>query len=131
MEDKKIVRRGIISTVYPARHSARVTFADNDAVVSAEMPVITPYASKNNLYALPDVGEQVIVLQEENDAQEGDGVIIGSIYSDVNKPKINSQDKFRIDFDGGSFIEFDRKSGNLEIVCKGDIKITGKNIYLN
>ena len=130
-EDKNIVRRGIVSAVYPERHSARVTFEDKDNVVSAELPILTSYASKNCLYHLPDVGEQVICLQEESDAQEGDGVIIGSIYSDVNKPKASSQDKFRLDFDGGSFIEFDRSSGDLNINCTGNIKINGQNIYLN
>ena len=130
-DEKNIVRRGIVSAVYPERHSARVTFEDKDNVVSAELPILTSYASKNNLYHLPDVGEQVICLQEESDAQEGDGVIIGSIYSDVNKPKVSSQDKFRLDFEGGSYIEFDRSSGDLQINCTGNVTIKAKNIFLN
>ena len=130
-DEKNIVRRGLISAVYPERHSARVTFEDKDNVVSAELPILTSYASKNCLYHLPDIAEQVICLYEESDAQEGDGVIIGSIYSDVNKPKVSSQDKFRLDFEGGSFIEFDRSTGDLNINCKGNIFVNGKNIFLN
>ncbi len=130
-EEKNVVRRGIISAIYPERHSARVTFEDKDEVVSAELPILTTYASKNNLYHLPDIGETVYCIFEDNDAQEGDGVIIGSIYNDENSPKISSLDKWRVDFDGGSFIEFDRSTGNLEISCKGDIILNGKKIYLN
>ena len=128
---QNFIRRGIISVVYPERHSARVTFEDKDAVVSAELPILTAYASQNFLYHLPDVGEQVICLFEENDAQEGEGVIIGSIHNDKFPPKANSQDIFRLDFSDGSFFIFDRASGNLDINCTGNITVNGKNIYLN
>ena len=131
MATEKILRRGIISAVYPERHSARVTFEDEDNLVSAELPILTSYASKNNFYRLPDISEQVFCLYEENDAGEGTGVIIGSIYSDVNKPKANSQDICRLDFGDGSYFEFDRATGNLNIKCTGEITINGKNIYWN
>ena len=128
---QNFVRRGIISVVYPERHSARVTFEDKDAVVSAELPILTAYASANNLYHLPEVGEQVICIFEENDSAEGDGVIIGSIYSDVNKPKADSQDICRLDFKDGSYLQFNRENGNLDIHCTGNITVNGKNIFLN
>lgn len=128
---EKIVRRGFISTVNPEKHTARVTFEDEDNLVSEEMPVICPAANKNNFYALPDVQDEVIVLYEQTDNQQGSGVILGSIYNEVNKPKVNSQDKTRIDFDGGSFIEFDRSTGNLTIHCTGNIKVTANRIDLN
>ena len=128
---ENLIRRGIISDVYPERHSARVTFEDKNSVVSAELPILTSFASKNNLYHLPDIEEEVICLFEENDNQDGTGVIIGSIYNDVNTPKANSQDICRIDFADGSFIYFDRKTGNLEINCSGNITVKGKNIFLN
>ena len=130
MATEKILRRGIVSAVYPERHSARVTFEDEDNLVSAELPVLTTFESKNNFYALPAISEQVICLYEENDGGEGTGVIIGSIYSDVNKPKANNQDICRVDF-GENFIEANRATGNLNINFKGDITINGKNIYLN
>ena len=47
MATEKILRRGIVSAVYPERHSARVTFEDEDNLVSAELPVLTTFASKN------------------------------------------------------------------------------------
>ena len=127
----KIVRRGFISTVNPEKHTARVTFEDEDNLVSEEMPVIVPAANRNNFYALPDINDQVIVLYEQIDNQQGSGVILGSIYSEVNQPKVNSQDITRIDFDDGSFFEFDRSSGNLTIHCTGNIKVTAKRIDLN
>ena len=127
----EIVKHGIVSDVDAEKHQVRVTFADNDAVVSAWLPVLVPLASKDNVYCLPDVNEEVAVIQEGNDSQQGDGFCIGSFYNDINKTKVNSVDKKRIDFEGGSFIEFDRSTGNLEINCTGNITIKGKNIYLN
>lgn len=128
---KKIVRRGIVSAVYPERHTARVTFSDEDDLVSGELPIVTSFAFKNKLYHLPDVGEQVICLYEQNDAGAGDGVILGSIFSEQDSPNANSQDKVRLDFGDGSFFEFDRSTGNLNIKCTGNITVNGKNIFLN
>ena len=128
---EKLVRRGIISAVYPERHSARVTFSDEDDLVSEELPILTSYAFRNKLFHVPDVGEQVIVLYEQNDSGEGDGVILGSIFSDQDAPNAAEQDKFRMDFGDGSFFEFDRATGNLNINCTGNVTVNGKNIYLN
>ena len=129
--EEKIVRHGKISAVYPERHTVRVTFEDSDEVVSAEMPYLTTSASKNNLYRLPDIEEEVVCIFEGNDAGEGDGFCIGSFYNEKNVPRETNQDVFRLDFDGGSFFSFNRKTGNLEIHCEGDIRITGRNIFLN
>ena len=128
---EKLVRRGIISAVYPERHSARVTFSDEDDLVSEELPILTSYAFRNKLFHVPDVGEQVIVLYEQNDSGEGDGVILGSIFSEQDPPNAASQDKIRMDFGDGSFFEFDRATGNLNINCTGNVTVNGKNIYLN
>jgi len=129
--DTKTVRHGVVTDVDEVGHRVRVTFADNDNVVSAWLPVITSLASKDNLYCLPDIEEEVICVFEGNDAQEGDGFCVGSFYNDLNKPKIADKNKKRVDFEGGSYIEFDRSSGNLEINCTGDIIIKGRNIFLN
>ena len=128
---EKIVKHGLVSDVDEVGHRVRVTFEDNDKVVSAWLPVITPLASKDNIYILPDVDEEVVCVFESDDAQEGDGFCIGSMYNDKNKPKISGINKKRLDFEGGSYIEFDRSSGNLTINCTGDIVIKGRNIYLN
>ena len=127
----KIIRRGKISAVYPERHTARVTFEDEDNLVSGELPILTTYASRNNFYHLPEVSEQVICIYEQNDSGEGEGAIVGSIYSEVNTPKANNQEICRLDFGDGSFFEFDRATGNFEIHCTGEIKITGAKIFLN
>ena len=126
-----ITAEGIVDAVYPERHSVRVTFPDRDNLTSAELPVLGSFCSGNSSYALPDVGESVVVLNSTNDETSGTGFVIGARYDDKIQPKVNSIDKTRMDFKDGSFIEFDRSSGDLRIECKGNVYINGKNIYLN
>ena len=108
-----ITAEGIVDAVYPERHSVRVTFPDRDNLTSAELR------------------ESVVVLNSTNDETSGTGFVIGARYDDKIQPKVNSIDKTRMDFKDGSFIEFDRSSGDLRIECKGNVYINGKNIYLN
>ncbi|MBO4779891.1 MAG: phage baseplate assembly protein V [Selenomonadaceae bacterium] len=128
---REIVKEGRVTATYPERHSARVEFEDKDGLISAELPVLTPYAWQNKSYALPDVGEIVVVLFATNADQTGTGWIIGSRFHDNSPPNANSQDKTRIDFADGTFIEYDRASHELNISCVGEIKIKGEKIYLN
>lgn len=130
-EARDIVKEGIISEVYPERHSARVTFEDKADLVSAELPIMTKWAQENKAYALPDVGETVICLFATNDGTSGEGWIIGSRFHEKSKPNAKSQDVSRIDFQDGTFIEYDRKAHKLQIECVGEIYIKGKMIYLN
>ena len=115
--EEKIVRHGKISAVYPERHTVRVTFEDADEVVSAEMPYLTTSASKNNLYRLPDIEEEVVCIFEGNDAGEGDGFCIGSFYNEKNVPRETNQDVFRLDCIGefsylaGNVVELDKSFG--------------------
>lgn len=141
-----ISREGTVSAVFPERHSARVTFEDRDNLVSAELPVLTPFASKNKSFAMPDVGERVVVLMAANDQTSGGGWIIGSLYTAQNLPSPETGENItRLEFADKTFISYDRKShlftlqfsdetsithdgetGELSINCKGDIIINGE-----
>ena len=128
---RRLISKGIVDKVIQENHSVRVIFPDKDNMTSAELPVLTSFACGNSSYALPDVGEVVACIFETEDPDSGAGYVIGAFYDDKVKPKVSDINKSRIDFKDGSFIEFDRQSGNLTINCKGIIKINGKQIYLN
>ena len=130
-ESRRLISEGIVSVVYPERHSARVTFPDKDDVVSAELPILVLFGAANKSYALPDVGESVVCIFSTDDEMSGAGFIIGARYDDKNPPAVNSQDITRIDFKDGSYMQFDRAKSELKIECKGDVIINGKRICLN
>ena len=140
-----LVREGTVSVVYPEKHSARVIFENKERLISAELPVLTTFASKNKAYNLPDVGERVVCIMASNNSSGG-GYIIGSLYNTEHTPpadcyqdvtKIEFADEafisydraahnFRIQFSDDSFINFDGEHGELEIYCKGFIIIEGE-----
>lgn len=126
-----MIREGKISAVYPERHSARVVFEDRDNLVSAELPILNPCASKNRGYCLPDVGESVVCIFNPNAELEGTGFIIGSRYHEHVKPPANSQDVTRTEFADGTFLQYDRSKHELRIECVGKIIINGSEIRLN
>lgn len=127
---KNLIRAGIVSAVNPATAKARVTFLDRDNLVSAELPVLQPCAAGNQFYSLPDVGNSVLCLMLPN-ADDGSGFILGSLYSDEKKPPTDNQEVSMIRFGDGTTISYNRKTHELNINCVGDIKINGRNIYLN
>lgn len=121
---------GKVSSINPDLGRARVVFDDANGVVSAELPVMMKSTGRDKFYQMPNVGEQVIVDVPE-DSQAGDGVILGSYYSDGQPPECTDPNKWRIKFANGDYIEHDNATGNLTINVKGEVYINGANIHLN
>ena len=126
---KNFIRMGRVSTTNPQKMTVKVVFEDKDNMVSDELPVLVQGSSKNRHYWLPDIGEQVCCLMLPNGHNAG--ICLGSYYSEADPPSANSQEVRRMDFGDGSYVQFDRATGNLYINCTGEIRINGKAIYLN
>ena len=101
---------GIVNAIEPGTCRVRVQFSELDGVVSAWLPVMQKKTLKDKQYWLPDLGEHVVCLLDEN--QEF-GVVIGAIYSDADAPPVSSGDKYHVTFDDGTFIEYDRAAHKL------------------
>ena len=121
---------GRISSVNPESARARVVFDDADGMVSAELPIVFTSTGRDKFYHMPKIGEQVVVDVPE-DSHNGDGVILGSYYSDKQLPECQNPDKWRIKFANGDYIEHDNTTGDLKIICSGHITINGARIDLN
>lgn len=126
---RNMIRIGRVSSVHPSEMAVKVVFEDKDNLVSDKLPVLVRGSSKNRDYWLPDVGEQVCCLMLPNGHNAG--ICLGSFYSESSPPAIADAEKRRIDFSGGSFIEFDCATGGLMIQCTGDIVVNGRTISLN
>lgn len=121
---------GKISSINPELGRARVVFDDKDGVVSAEMPIRYEATGGDKCYHMLTIGEQVIV-DVPDDSHHGDGVILGSYYSESSPPECTDPNKWRIKFANGDYIEHDNETGNLKIIVKGNITINGARIDLN
>ena len=126
-----IVRAGVVSSVYPERMTARVTFEDNDNNVSKELFIINRCAAKDKDYWTPDVGDPVVCLFAQNDKNLSSGWILGTFFNQGNPPQVASEDVRRLDFADGTFIEYNRASHELNINCVGVINIKGATVNIN
>ncbi len=121
---------GKISSINPTLGRARVVFDDAQGMVSGELPIRYEATGKDKCYHMPGIGEQVIV-EIPDDSTNGDGVIIGSYYSEAQPPECTDPNKWRIRFANGDYIEHDNATGDLQIIVSGHITINGARIDLN
>ena len=127
---KNLIRFGKVSAVIPERCACRVVFDDRDNLVSAELPCLQSSCLNNRFYNLPDVGDSVLCLMAPND-EHGAGFVLGSFFTEKNPAPAQSQEISMIKFSDGTTIQYDRESHELRIDCVGNVRINGKNIYLN
>ena len=111
---------GIVTEIDPDKMMVRCQLPDADGIITPWLLLIVPNTLNNKDYCLPDIGEQLVVLLDENSEM---GCVIGAVYSTKDTPAISSLDKRRVDFDDGTSIEYDRATHVLEIKVEGDITI--------
>ena len=107
------IRIGIVSSIYPERGTAKVTYQDRDDIVNREFPILVPCTLYDRWYYMPDVGERVQVLVDPTAPTRG--CIVGSYYADTRKPPIADKDKAYVKFKDDTLIEYDRKLHKLTI----------------
>lgn len=114
-----MLRFGIISQINPVLVQARVNFGDDDST-SFWLPILQTKTLKDKFYSIPDVGEQVACLMDENSE---DGVILGAIYSTEDAPVVTSEKQISLNLENNALINIDKETNTLTI--------TFQNINLN
>lgn len=112
-----LIKLGEISSIDPSKGTARVVFDDEDSIVSYDLPVLQRNSLKNHDYAMPDVGEDAIVLFF-GEGQE-DGVILGSIYADEVTPPESTGNRRTVVFEDGTRVCYDRSEHTLTVTIEG------------
>jgi len=115
-----LLRFGIVSQINPLLCQARVSFGDDDSV-SYWLPVIQTKTLKDKFYSMPDIGEQVVCLMDENSE---DGVILGAIYSTEDVPVTQSEKELSVNLEDGSGINANKETNTLSVIFK-NIKFVG------
>ena len=115
-----IIKYGTVTEVKADTAQVKVTFKESNNIVSYYMPVLQSFAGKNNAYVLPSIDDVVVCLiSPRGDA----GVVLGSIYTGINKPVISDENKYNVTFDDGSVIEYDKNEHKLMLNVKGSAEI--------
>ena len=124
-----MLRFGIVSQIDPINVQARVSFEDDEST-SYWLPILQTKTLKDKFYAMPDIGEQVACLMDENSEA---GVILGAIYSTEDVPVVTSEKQLSLNLENNSLINIDKETNSLNITFEninlnGNINHTGKLI---
>ncbi|MBJ8837508.1 MAG: phage baseplate assembly protein V [Citrobacter freundii] len=106
------LQTGTVSAVDADGVKARVRLPECDNMRTNWLDVLQRNTQNNKDYWLPDVGEQVKVLLDENGE---DGVILGAVYSDVDKPSFSDKDVRGTTFSDGAKFSYHRGTHTLTI----------------
>jgi phage baseplate assembly protein V len=117
----QILRLGIVSSIDEKRCTAKVYFEDRDDTVSYDLKIVVPQTMKNKFYYLPNIGETVLCCFLQNGHETG--FILGSVYSEVDKPPFEDEKIKGVQFEDGTVIKYDIKTSTLTIDCKNAINI--------
>lgn len=115
----QMIRIGTVKTLYPETGRVRVTIADADGLLSYTLPVLYPKTHADRHYHMPDAGEHVICVFLPIGLEQG--FVIGAFYSAADPVPVSDPDKHHIRFKDGTFIEYDRKAGVMEVRCVNEI----------
>jgi phage baseplate assembly protein gpV len=105
-------RIGIVNERDAANARVRVQFAERDQLTSWWLPIVVFKSQDDKGYWMPDEGEMVVCLMDENDEA---GAVLGAIYSSVDTPPVSSADKFHLSFRDGASFEYDRAAHLLDV----------------
>ena len=112
-----LIRIGEVSSIDPAKGTARVAFDDEDSMVSYDLPVLQRNTLENHDYWMPDIGEDVVCLFLPTGSE--DGFILGSFYADEIKPPASTEDIRMVEFADGTKVSYDRSSHELKATIDG------------
>ncbi len=115
-----IIKYGTVTEIKADTAQVKVAFKESGDVVSYYMPVLQSFAGKNNAYIMPSVDDTVVCLISPRGEA---GVVVGSIYTGINKPLISDENKYNITFEDESSIEYDKKESILKADIKGSAEI--------
>ena len=115
---------GKVTSYGESAGTVRVTREDKDDRVSAELPVLQLSVQGNSFFHMPQIDEQVLVLQLPNAGGKGvgDGYVLGAFYNDIDKPEETDNDVISFKTKDGSYIKF--KDGNIELHAVKNLLIT-------
>ncbi len=115
-----MLRFGIVSQIDSILVQARVNFGDDDST-SFWLPILQTKTMKDKFYSIPDIGEQVVCLMDENSE---DGVILGSIYSTEDVPVVTSEKQISLNLENNAQINIDKETNTLTVAFQ-NINLNG------
>lgn len=115
-------RRGIVVEVDAARCRVKVRLPDKQDAVSSWLDVLQRNTADVKDYGLPAVNELVAVLFDERDEA---GCILGSLYTEANKPAEPNAEVRRVTFADGTIVQYIDGTLRISGPAAVDVQSTG------
>lgn len=112
-----LIKVGEVSSINPARCTARVVFDDEDGTVSYDLPILQRNTYKTQDFHSVAVGEDVLCLFLPTGPEEG--FILGSFYAGDITPPESTKDRRTTVFEDGTVIHYDMASHTATILIDG------------
>ena len=130
MKIEDIIRVGNVDSINPENGTVRVRFPDRDDKVSGELKVIFSKTHMDKEYHIPDIDEAVVCVFLPN--QQEEGFVLGAYYNEIDTMPAGANEDTKIwSFSDGGKIEYNRSSGELNIIAVSSVNITAPTINLN
>lgn len=128
IDTNRVIMIGKVSAVYPEKATARVLFEDRDSDVSDELPILFTRAFGCEVYAMPEVGEEVMCIFLPNGIENG--FIVGGYYNENNKAPTKDGAIKLIRFKDGNYVEYNESTKTMtlkadKILLDGEVVATG------
>ena len=108
-----MIKVGIINEIDLKKSLYRVKFEQDDNVKSYWFQPLYPSTNKDKTYFQYSLGEQVLVLMPYEGNQ--DGYIVGSMYSEKDKPPRFTEGIRYIQFEDGNYLQYDKTKKALTV----------------
>jgi phage baseplate assembly protein gpV len=113
-------RFGLVVSVDPARHAARVSLQP-EGVLTGWLPVLSPWVGAGwGMAVPPSPGQQVLVLPQDGEAEHG--VIVGTAWSDANTAPGAPVGELWLLHQSGSYLKL-LNDGTIHV--NGDLHVNG------
>lgn len=123
------IKHGTITEINAEEVTAKVTFSDEDDLVSYDLPVMSHAMGFAKFYSMPKVGMTAVCGFLESTGIE-DGFIIGSFYNDENKP-LKTGLMHYIDFEDGALVEYNEESKTMTLKSGGGGILLDDNVTIS
>ena len=113
-------RFAVVTSVDPVRYAARVRLQP-EGVLTGWLPILTPWVGAGwGMVCPPRPGDQVMVIAQEGDAQNG--VIVGASFSDVARAPAAAVGELWLVHGSGAFL---RLANDGTVRIGGDLHVDG------
>lgn len=114
-------RYATVSTPHNKEHAVKVLLQPS-GIESNYLPVLTPFVGNGwGMFCKPDKGDQVLVVYAEGDINCG--VVVGGIFSDVDRPLPAPAGEFWMVHKAGAFLKF-LNDGTVSLSASAGLNIT-------